>query len=1037
MKDNNEQPNFNSSTFTRTKNLFEAIRNGVKGKLSSENEYANCGCCTEKDYYANIDGVWSQEAYSFLKDAYTPDASYDSNGHLRIHPTLWNNGTNNLLSGVFEVIPEIIYQVRGYDMANITFVRSGVIKNDDGTFPKVDGNSRWIVLDTLMSNECTEAALKLFEGYLNKKYSDYTLGGKISAIIISHSHIDHYGGVEAVLRYPNHFDDETAKKNDIPIYVPEGFYEHAVSENVYVGNAMGRRASYQYGSFIKPEYSGPISKIDTYTIGSISIGIGQGQSTGTPSAVPSAVREIKENCCLNLDGLDIYFQLTPGTEAPAEMNNYFYDYNALWLAENCTGTLHNLYTLRGAQVRDAKAWANYLMETANLFGNKAEVIFQSHNWPHWKKAPINVTLTDGGTDIRNFLIDTAAIYKYIHDQTLLYMNMGYKMNEVSDMLTLPRAMQKNWCLKPFYGTPKHNAKAVYQKYLGWYDANPLHLEELPPEQLAKEMMRYMQAGSEEKVLEMISQDIDNGNYWTAAYMAHQMILSDSVNRDKAKKLCADAMQQLGYQCESGTWRNAYLSAAEELRNGKQPMKQSSGSLGDMPPEMLLDYMSIFFDGERAAAKLGYNGYLTVDDTKFMFVVRNGAILYYDVSQTACSSNGKEMTISKSVLYDVIKGVYPDPKKTYTEIHDILVKISQAMVNINCYRFKQFDIIGRHDSEVNFLNSDGKIEKVDLKVEVKKCITMLEPYTEKFGNKPAIYLSDDDKFEWQTYYYPLLKTEAQVILEGDFFIPRDATMGIGNDCYFMAYELYYTLYSLYRYLYSGYLKNDFDFKDDNYSKESFVKLKKSIVLLESYVADYYLSPADNSVTFDEDDSNAWRYLRSVSGQGCVSFSVKDFFAQLHKLYVEFQSEINSIILLRYSSATSLKIYNARTNGIMVNGKKVDCTYQNNIALIDISGFENTIVIESFDKCGSQNLITGRLIFHKPEILRNGLLSGKADVSLPNPFINFHTKYTSVLIIDGEVQENAEEGRTIRNQETPVIAISPIGFYIKCIMYEPDK
>ena len=514
MKDNNEQTNFDSSTFTRTKNLFEAIRNGVNDDYSTEYSYANCGCCQSvRPEIKNKDNVqvWSQEAYSFLKEKYAPDSSYDANGHLLVQPTLWNNGTNNLLSGVFEVIPEIIYQVRGYDMANITFVRSGVIKNDDGTFPKVDGNSRWIVMDTLMSNECTEAALTLFQNYLNNKCGSYTLNGKISAIIISHSHIDHYGGVEAVLHYPNPYNK--GEKNNIPIYVPEGFYEHAVSENVYVGNAMGRRASYQYGSFIKPEYSETGSNINDYTIGSISIGIGQGQSTGIPSAVPSAVREIKENCCLNLDGLDIYFQLTPGTEAPAEMNNYFYDYNALWLAENCTGTLHNLYTLRGAQIRDAKAWANYLMETANLFGDKADVIFQSHNWPHWKPNTY-FKVTDDKEDtfnIRNFLVDTAAIYKYIHDQTLLYMNMGYKMNEASDMLTLPRAMQKNWCLKPFYGTPKHNAKAVYQKYLGWYDANPLHLEELPPEQLAKEMMRYMQAGSEEKVLDMFSQDISNGN----------------------------------------------------------------------------------------------------------------------------------------------------------------------------------------------------------------------------------------------------------------------------------------------------------------------------------------------------------------------------------------------------------------------------------------------------------------------------------------------------------------------------------------------
>lgn len=899
-----------STAFTRVKNHYEANRSNIGKNRNRSSEYGIANCCCKHAHTPDINSVWSQVNYKFLEKPYDYDDANDANGHLCVHPNLWENGASNHLSGVFEVVPDRIYQIRGYDMSNITFVMSNPFSIHPSMSLLSDRHlhPRWIVFDTLMSNECTAAAMSLFSNFLRLKYVTkfigYSLKGKIAGMIISHSHIDHYGGMEKVAEYFVD-EDEAAKIDGLSRFIiaPAGFYDHAVSENVYLGNAMGRRASYQYGSFIKPQNENDVS-------GEISIGIGQGQSTGKPSAVGRPTLEISENTTLKLDEIEVDFQLTPGTEAPAEMNNYIPCYKALWLAENCSGTLHNLYTLRGAEIRDAKAWSHFLMETAHLYGDekKTEVIFQSHNWPHWGE---KATQKDGEqkvptVNIRNFIIETAAIYKYIHDQTLLYMNMGYKMNEVADMLVLPRKMQKNWTLKPFYGTPVHNAKAVYQKYLGWYDANPIHLQELPPEQLAKEMLRYVKAGNNKKMFEMISEDIASGNYWTAAYMAHQMVLAgeNSDDIDDAKKLCATALRQLGYQSESGTWRNAYLSAAYELTHDKVRSTQDNKSdqLAQMPPEALLDYISIFFDGERAASKIDYDVCLNVfsldekqkiiNQTYFVFVVKNGAILYYEITEEDYKKqNRTKFMVEFNELKSVAVGSYQ--KDYLSQVNDscrekytFLSNISNAVIVVsNKDRFKYFDIIGRHDSNVQ--KDDGQI--VDLKTEVFGCIGLLLSYVDKVKeNTDVLNLSDKDKDAWNDYY-KLLKTQTLVTLDGDFFIPGDETMGIGNDGKFMPYELYYTLYTLYRYLYRSYLKNDFGYKGTD---DSFTKLKQSIVLLETYVADCYLCDSNYSVEFDLGDSLAWRYLNNVSDESStlVSFNVADFFKELYTRYNKLSENI---------------------------------------------------------------------------------------------------------------------------------------------------
>ena len=409
--------------------------------------------------------VWSQKAYAFLDSADAPADAPDT-----ANPSLWRNAQINHLFGLFEVV-DGIYQVRGYDMTNITFVR---------------GDTGWIVFDPLMSCECSRAAFQLVTDNLGER--------PIMGIVMSHPHVDHYGGIKGIV------SEEEVAERSIPIIVPQGFAEHAVAENVYAGNAMGRRAGYQYGTFLEASPTGKLS-----------IGIGMGQSTGTvsylaPNDIVTTTGETR-----TVDGVTMEFQMTPGTEAPAEMNTWFPGYRALWVAENCTATLHNLYTLRGAEVRDGNAWANYLMETLARYGSEAQVTFQAHNWPHW-----------GADFIRDYLTNTAAMYKFIADQTLMYVNQGYTSNEIARMIALPAALEKNWYTRQYYGTVSHNAKAVYQKYMGWYDANPVHLAALPPAESARKFVEYF--GDVDAVLAKAAKDFEEGAYQWVAEVTPSMML---------------------------------------------------------------------------------------------------------------------------------------------------------------------------------------------------------------------------------------------------------------------------------------------------------------------------------------------------------------------------------------------------------------------------------------------------------------------------------------------------------------------------------
>ncbi len=592
--------------------------------------------------------VWSQSAYDFLDDyEKAPDT---------VNPSLWENTKNNHAYGLFEVT-EGIYQVRGYDMANLTLVK---------------GDTGWIVFDPLMTVECSAAAMELVE----KNLGSYP----IKAVIISHPHVDHYGGITGILNKDQVADsslpiEQQLASGKVPVIVPEHFTQHAVSENVYAGQAMGRRAAYQYGTYLP----------DSET-GGMAMGIGMGQSTGIISFITPTFEITKTGESLTIDGVKMEFQMTPGTEAPAEMNTWFPEHNALWVAENCTGTLHNLYTLRGAQVRDGAAWSDYICEAITRYGNDVEVTFQSHNWPHW-----------GNDVINKYLLDTASMYRFINDQTLTYLNQGYTSDEISNMIQLPESLEKNWHTRQYYGTVAHNSKAVYQKYMGWYDANPVNLNPLTPEESAKKWQEYMGLGSVENVLRQAKKDFDAGQFQWVAEVTNTLVYADPTN-EAARLLCADALEQLGYQAESGTWRNAYLSGAMELRNGNVDSNEnratSSGDLmNDMTTPMLFDYMGILLDKAAMDGEdLTIN--LTVKDTNEQYVVRitNGVLLKFADAQAADA----DVTIktNKNVLFYLING-QPDAFLKAADVQGDTSVITKLTENLNQLQIGQsaaFNII---------------------------------------------------------------------------------------------------------------------------------------------------------------------------------------------------------------------------------------------------------------------------------------------------------------------------------------------------------
>ncbi len=485
--------------------------------------------------------VWDNDTYDFLHDADSDEAP-DT-----VHPSLWRQSRLVSQQGLYEVVPGI-YQVRGLDLSNLT-----VIEGDTGV----------IIVDALTTREPAAAALELYRQHRGDR--------AVKAVVYTHCHVDHFGGVLGVT------DQAAVDRGAVRIIAPDGFTEHAIAENVYAGTAMARRAGYMYGAALARGRTGQVGA-----------GLGQSPSTGTVGLIVPTDLVTETGQTITVDGVEMEFQLAPGTEAPAEMHIYFPQYRGLCMAENATHTLHNLLTLRGAVVRDPHGWSGYLNEAIDLFADRSDAVFSPHHWPTW-----------GSEQIREFLELQRDLYGYLHDQTLRMINQGYQGTEIAEVLELPPALENAWHARGYYGSVNHNIKAIYQRYMGWFDGNPARLWPHTP---AEEAKRYVAAiGGIERVVELAQVAYDEGDYRWAATLLDHAVFADS-DYAPAKALYADTLDQLAYGIENATWRNFFLSGATELRNGSFGSPTSVESpelLGQLSPTQLFDSLAIRVNGPKA------------------------------------------------------------------------------------------------------------------------------------------------------------------------------------------------------------------------------------------------------------------------------------------------------------------------------------------------------------------------------------------------------------------------------------------------------
>lgn len=535
--------------------------------------------------------VFDGDAYGFIQgDA--PDT---------VHPSLWRQSKLTSKHGLYEVV-DGIYQVRGFDISNVTFV---------------EGDNGVIVIDPLVSAETAAAAIALYREHRGDR--------PVSAVIYSHAHIDHFGGVLGVV------DTDTT----VPIIAPEHFLEHAVSENVYAGVAMLRRGSYYDGHGLQADARGRLG-----------IGLGPNASAGTIGLIAPTLTITRTGQEETVDGVRIVFQLTPNTESPSEMNFHFPDHRALCMAENTTHVMHNLLTLRGAQVRDPRIWSRYISEAIDLFARDADVVFASHHWPTW-----------GNAELLDYLRTQRDLYAYLHDQSLRRMNQGYTGTELSEVIDLPVGLADEWGARGYYGSVSHNVKAIFQRYLGWYDGNPAHLWLLPPTDQGRRYVDLL--GGADVALDAAERYRDEGDLRFAAELASHVVFAEAAN-ERARDVLADVLERLGFGAENATWRNAFLTGAYELRGGEPAEALSAaGMLTALTITQLFDTIAIRLDAERAGdTRLSVDWVFTDGGERYRMELSNGALTHHPTTREDAAD--ATVTLTKPQLLALLGGAAPEP-----------------------------------------------------------------------------------------------------------------------------------------------------------------------------------------------------------------------------------------------------------------------------------------------------------------------------------------------------------------------------------------
>ncbi len=575
----------------------EALRNSLPFEDQRDFDEQRRGFIAPPPYRRITDDagnvVWDIGQYDFLLAGENLDS---------IHPSLQRQATLNMNFGLYEVVPDKIYQVRGFDLSNMTLIK---------------GDTGWIVFDVLLVKETAAAALEFANAELGPR--------PVVAVIYSHSHADHFGGIRGVV------DEADVQSGNVKIIAPHGFMENAIAENVYAGNAMARRASYQYGRVL------PVSPF-----GQVDSAIGKATSSGTLGLIaPTMVIEddFEEH---TIDGVTMVFQNTPGTEAPAEMNTWFPELKAFWAAENITATIHNIYTLRGALVRDALVWSKGINDALYRFGTEAEVMLASHNWPRW-----------GNDRIQEVMRAQRDAYANLNNQVLHLANQGVTINEIHNEYQVPESLRNQWSVRQYHGSEFHNARAVVNRYLGYWDGNPATLAPLSPGESAPLYVEMMGGGN--SILTKGSSLYDQGQYRHAMEIVNKLVYAEPGNA-AAKSLLADIFEQLGYQYESASMRNAFLSAARELRSGvPEVMGLETGgpdAINALTTAQWWDAVAIRVDSRKADGINFKLNFVTPDNDEKLVVEMSGGTLTNIVGYTASDADAT-LSINRADLVPVM------------------------------------------------------------------------------------------------------------------------------------------------------------------------------------------------------------------------------------------------------------------------------------------------------------------------------------------------------------------------------------------------